>query len=355
MLIIEGGISVKKSTIKDVAKHADVSIATVSRVINNSPLASAKARMKVMQAIKELGYEPNALARGLVSRKSNSIGVLIPDVSNFFFAEVFRGMEDAVHQNNSNVFICNTDANDERMLRYIKFLREKQVEGVIYTSEAVSKEHYDALQSLNVPVVLVATESQDYEIPAVKVNDYQAAKDAVRYLIKHGHREIGMISGPFSDKIAGLPRFQGYKDALEENGISFHEENVAIGDYRFDSGSKAIKELLHNNPNITAVFVSSDEMAIGSLVEASKLGFSLPDQLSIIGFDNVRISQMSNPALTTVDQSLYKMGFKGVEILFEMILNSENQSKEQYNGKTIYIPHEIVERESVASIKKKIN
>ncbi|OEG00123.1 hypothetical protein BHF71_06255 [Vulcanibacillus modesticaldus] len=340
----------RKTTIKDVAKYANVSIATVSRVINNSPLASKEAKKKVLQAIRELGYEPNALARGLVSRKSNTIGVLIPDVSNPFFAKVFRGMEDAVHKNNSNVFICNTDKDKERMLRYIKFLREKQVEGVIFTSEEVTKEYYEALYSLNVPVVLVATEAKEYNLPAVKVNDYQAVSDAIKYLVDNGHSNIGMISGPLEDKIAGLPRYEGYKSTLMEMGIPFNEENVVFGDYRFESGKKAIKELLSKNPEITAVFVSSDEMAIGSIVGACKMGIEVPKELSIIGYDNVSISEMSNPALTTIDQSLYQMGYQGVELLFEMIEKQKKEDSRICKGDTIYIPHRIIERESVSNL-----
>lgn len=328
-------------TIKDVAKYSNVSIATVSRVINGSPLASVDAKEKVMKAIKELGYEPNALARGLVSKKSNTIGILIPDVSNFFFAEVFRGMEDAVHEHNSNVFICNTDTDKERMLRYIKFLREKQVEGVIFTSEGVTEEYYEALKSLNVPVVLVATEANEYKLPAVKVNDKLAVKDAINYLIQQGHTQIGMISGPLDDVIAGLPRYEGYKEALVENGIEFNENYVEFGDFRFKSGREALRNLLSKNISITAIFVSSDEMATGAVVEATKMGYKLPEQLSIIGFDNVRISKMSNPALTTVDQSLYKMGKKGVEMLFDMIENDVDYHE------TFYIAHQIIERESV--------
>jgi len=344
----------KKSTIKDVAKHAKVSIATVSRVINNSPLASTESKRKVMQAIKELGYEPNALARGLVSRKSNTIGVLIPDVSNQFFAKVFRGMEDAVHQKNSNVFICNTDAKKERMLRYIKFLREKQVEGVIFTSEVVSKEYYEALASLKVPVVLVATESKEFKLPAVKANDVLAVKDAIDYFVKYGHREIGMISGPLEDKIAGFARYEGFQLALKEHGIPFKKENVMFGDYRFDSGRKALRKLLETNSKITAVFASSDEMAIGAIVEASKMGYCLPAELSVLGYDNVYLSKMSNPALTTVDQHLYQMGYTGVELLFEMIEQLEEKGLERYQGKTVYIPHKIIERESVSTPNRNI-
>ncbi|UFJ39593.1 LacI family transcriptional regulator [Brevibacillus humidisoli] len=337
----------KNLTIKDVARRANVSIATVSRVINNKPWASEKAKEKVWQAIRELGYEPNALARGLVSGKSNTIGVLIPDVSNLFFAEVFRGMEDAVHERNSNVFICNTDSDKRRMLRYIKLLKEKQIEGVIFTSEEVTEEYFEALQQLHVPVVLVATTASRHELPVVKVDDHQAVYEAVTYLIQSGHREIGMISGPLDDAIAGSPRYHGYQAALADHRIPCKTENVVFGDYRFHSGRRAIRELLARNPGLTAVFASSDEMAIGAMVEACKMGIAIPEQLSVMGFDNVRLAEMSNPALTTVAQPLYEMGYRAVELLFELIDQYQIEGKIDWSGPTIKMNHQIVERESV--------
>lgn len=340
----------KRATIKDVAKYANVSIATVSRAINNSPLASEEAKARVFQAIEELGYEPNGLARGLVSRKSNAIGILIPDVSHVFFAEILRGMEDAAHDRNCNLFICNTVNNKERMLRSLKFLREKQVDGVIFTSEEVLKEYYEAFLGLDAPVVLVATEAPTYQLPALKVDDHQAIRDAVNYLIRQGHREIGMICGPLRDKISGVTRYQGFIDSLAEHGIAFKKQNVVFGDYRFHSGRKAIRELLESAPEITAVLTSSDEMAIGAIVEASKMGIQLPDQLSIIGFDNVKLAEMSNPSLTTVAQPLYQMGVQAVELLFTFMEQSRTPGELIWKGKTQYVPHQIIVRESVSRL-----
>jgi LacI family transcriptional regulator len=342
----------KKLTIKDVAKHANVSIATVSRVMNNHHWASEDAKNKVNKAIKDLGYEPNALARGLVSSKSNTIGVLIPDVANFFSAEIFRGMEDAVHERDSNVFICNTDTSKKRMLRYLKFLQEKQVEGVIFTSEAVSGEYFEAFRRLQVPFTLVATDAREYRLPAVKVNDCQAVRDAIHYLYRYGHRKIGMISGPLKDLIAGRPRYDGYRTALEELALPVKDKQVAFGDFRFHSGRQALKELLERNPDITAIFASSDEMAVGAIVEATKMGIHIPEELSIIGYDNVRISEMSCPSLTTVGQPLYDMGYRGVNKLFDLIQESRKLGKVIYDGETEYVPHRIVERESVSTNKK---
>lgn len=337
----------KRLTIKDVAKHANVSIATVSRVLNNHHWISVEVREKVLNAINELGYRPNALARGLVSHKSNTIGVLIPDVSNYFFAEVFRGIEDAIHERKSNVFICNTDNNEQRMLRYLDFLQEKQVEGFIFTSEPISKSYFDRFLKVGVPLALLSTESSEFHLPAVKVNEFMASKDAVNYLIDKGHKRIGMIHYPLSNPNAGLPRFLGYKTAMEDHGLLTDLSWIAEG-LGFESGRRAMKQLLSIHPEITAVFAASDEMAIGAMVEAQKQGLILPGDLSVIGFDNVKLSTMHYPALTTVAQPLYEMGRQTVDLLFKLIQTDE-KGREELN-KTIYLPHYIVERESVKDL-----
>lgn len=339
----------KRLTIKDVAKHANVSIATVSRVINNHGTTSVEARNKVLEAIDALGFRPNALARGLVSHKSNSIGVLVPDVSNYFFAEVFRGMEDAVHERNGNVFICSTDVNESRMIRYLDFLQEKQVEGIIFTSEAVTENYNDRFKAAGVPVVLLATEANEFQLPAIKINEFKACLDAVTYLIEKGHRHIGMIHGPESDPNAGLPRLEGYKAAMKQHGLYTDQTWLEEGDYRFESGRLAVRELFARHPEMTAVFSASDEMACGAMVEAQRMGKVLPEDLSVMGVDNVKLSAMYYPSLTTVAQPLYEMGKQAVDLLYQFI-ESESEGKgrgEAALKKATYLPHQIIERESV--------
>ncbi|MCF6092790.1 LacI family transcriptional regulator [Microaerobacter geothermalis] len=333
-----------KPTIKDVAKLANVSIATVSRVINNSPLVTEETKRLVHRAIRELGYEPNALARGLVNRKTNTIGVLIPDVSNFFFSEVFKGMEDAAHQFGINVIICNTDMSKDRMLKYIKFLKEKQVDGVIFTSEPVTEEYRASFISLGVPVVLISTSDEEGTFSSVKVDDYQAAYDGVSYLISKGHTQIGMISGSFDDPIAGLPRYEGYKQAIADHGIPFSQDLVVTGNYRYEGGLESMKKLILLNPTMTAVFAASDEMAIGAMAAIQHLNKRVPEDISVLGFDNVKIAQMSFPGLTTVAQPLHQLGRRGVELLVESI-DDPNKLPQQ-----IFLPHTIVERKTVSFI-----
>lgn len=330
-----------KSNIRDVAKLANVSISTVSRVLNNPKMVSTEKKEKVLQAIKELKFTPNALARGLIYRRTQTIGVLIPDVSNFFSAEVLRGMEDAARESNNTLIICNTDLNKDRMFSYLETLNEKQVDGIVFTSEPVYPDYYDIFEKLNIPVVLAATHSLEYDIPSVKINDEQAAFDATEYLVKKGHQNIGMISGFATDPIAGLPRLQGFMRAMRtyEIDIDVHSQ-VEYGDYRYGGGYQAMQKLFEKRSDLTAIFAASDEMALGAISFLHYKGLQVPEDVSVIGYDNTRISSMCIPKLTAVAQPLYKMGFDAVKKLEELLANGEVHELRSY------LPHEIIERES---------
>lgn len=206
-------------TIKDVAQKANVSIATVSRVLHNLGGYSDQTKQKVDQTIKELQYQPNAIARGLINKRTQTIGVLFPDVSSTFSSDLLHGIGEFVHDRNYSVMVCNTDQDGKRTLKYLQLLREKQVDGIIFSSEVLKQEYYDMLGSMKVPVVLVSSQTDYANVPYVKVDDYQAAYDAVHYLITKGHRSIGMISGTKGDPIAGTPRVEGYRKVLEAHGI----------------------------------------------------------------------------------------------------------------------------------------
>lgn len=334
-----------KSTIKDVAKQAGVSISTVSRVLNNPEMVTKNKKEKILNIIEELGYSPNALARGLIHKRTYSIGVLIPDISNLFYAEVLRGVEDAASENGYNTIICNTDRNKEKMISSFKMLKEKQIDGMIFTSEPIYPDSYDLLQKLGMPVVLAATHSLEYEIPSVKINDEQAAFDATVYLIQQGHTKIGMISGSHLDPISGLPRIQGFMRALRTYDIDCHSEQcIEYGNYRFEDGYDAMKRLLEKCSDITAIFASSDERALGAISYLHEHGIKVPDEISIIGFDNTRMAVMSIPKLTTVSQPLYRIGYHAAEKLDGLLTGKDISEFRSY------IPHEIIERASVKRI-----
>jgi len=319
-----------------------VSIATVSRVLNNLTGYSDKTRQKVMEAIKETNYQPNAIARGLINKRTQTIGVLLPKVSGVFSSDILRGVEEYAQNNDYSVIVCNTDADGSRTMKYLQVLREKQVDGIIYTSELLKPEYYEVIEAMEIPVVLVASESQYASVPFVKVDDRQASYDAVAYLINKGHRRIAMIGGTEKDPIAGTPRVEGYLKALADHHIPFENNYLVYGNFLFDGGCRAMEELLKSAPDMTAIFAASDEMALGVLSIAARHGIQVPKDLSVIGYDNVKLAEMAVPSLTTVQQPLYEMGKLAVSKLISMVITGSIEKNQ-------VVSHTIIERETVAS------
>ncbi|NOY08514.1 MAG: LacI family transcriptional regulator [Spirochaetes bacterium] len=330
-----------KPTISDVAKKAGVSIATVSRILNRLPGYTEETRKAVLNVIREIGYKPNAIARGLVKKHTYTMGVLLPNISSRLASALLKGIEDAAHRLGYSVIICNTDNDGRRTVEYLNVLAEKQVDGIIIASEWLKDAYGEALLAMKIPVVLVLTVSYRFQIPYIKVDDKQAAYQATKYLIEKGHKEIGMIGGSVQDIIAGLPRIEGYKQALADYNLTITDDRIAFGNFAYESGIRCMDELFQKVPEITAVFAASDEMALGALSFAFRKGIKVPDDLSIIGYDDTQDAEMTIPPLTTVHQPVYEMGKKSVEMLFSTKGAVES----------IIMPHYIVERDSV----KKIN
>lgn len=330
-----------KPTIKDVAQKANVSIATVSRIINNEKGYGEETRKKVLSVIQEIGYQPNAVARGLINKKTQSIGVVFPYVSNMYSGEVLSGIEEAAYASDFSVVICNTDGQQDRTLRNLKMFAEKQVDCMIFVSDVVSEETGKFLLNTNIPVLLISTMSDMYPLPYIKTDDRFAASSAVNYLIQRGHRDIAMIAGPKSDSIAGIPRINGYTQALISAGLPVKEENIIqVNGFSFEDGLKGYEILKNAKSPCTAVFAASDEIALGVISAAYQDHVSIPEELSIIGYDNLKLAEMAVPPLTTVAQPLKEMGKLAVEILYDHI-----QTGKELNS--IIMPHKIVERKSV--------
>ncbi len=326
-------------TIQDVAQRSGVSIATVSRILNNLPGYSEKTRIRVEKAIVELGYKPNAIARGLVNSRTNTIGILLPCVTSRFSSELLRGIEKVAHEKGYSVIICNTDRNGERTMAYLKTLSEKRVDGILFVSEWLKDEYGDFLQSLGIPVVLIATQRDSYPFSSIKVDDYQAAYTATNYLISKGHRKIGLITGSKEDRIAGLPRIEGYKDALDHAGLVQRDDYIAYGDFHFASAVEAMETLYERQLGLSAVFATSDEMALGAMTYLHRKGVLLPDELSVVGYDDTLDSVMAYPSLTTLHQGIEEMG----EIAMRMI-------EEKSTSEHIILPHSMTERDSVIEL-----
>ncbi|MFD2612881.1 catabolite control protein A [Paenibacillus gansuensis] len=331
-------------TIYDVAREAGVSMATVSRVVNNNPNVKPQTRKKVFEAIERLGYRPNAVARGLASKKTTTVGVVIPDISNQIFAEVARGIEDIANMYHYNIILCNADKRKEKEIRVINTLLEKQVDGLLFMGGTVTEEHVQAFRTASVPIVLCATTDEQEAIPSVDINHEDAAYDAVTNLIQNGHKRIAMISGPLQDQSNGYARYQGYVRALEEAGISLNEDYVRIGNYRYESGVDMMKYFLELSERPTAVFGATDEMAIGAIHAIQDAGLKVPEDLSVISVDNIRMASMVRPQLTTVAQPMYDIGAVSMRLLTKLM------KKEPVDNARVILPHEIIKRESVAQV-----
>jgi len=327
-------------TIYDVAREAGVSMATVSRVVNGNPNVKPNTRKKVMAAIERLGYRPNAVARGLASKKTTTVGVIIPDISSLFFSELARGIEDIATMYKYNIILCNSDQRLEKELQLINTLLEKQVDGLLFMGAEIKEDHLQTLSTASAPVVLAATRDADNVLPSVTIDHFQAAYDATQALLSRGHKRVAMITGPLNDPLGGLIRFEGYKQALADAGIPLDESLVGSGNYWYESGLRNMTEFLKLTEPPTAVFAASDEMAIGAIHAVQDQGMSVPDDIEIIGYDNIRLAEMVRPRLTTVVQPMYDIGAVAMRLLTKYMNN------EHVDDHVVLLPHRIEYRQS---------
>ena len=333
-----------KPTLKDVARESNVSTATVSKVINKLGGYSKKTEERVLEVIKKLGYEPNAVARSLAMKSTRIIGVLIPNAETSVFAQLLDGIEMAARKRGYSIIICNTGNSGVRTLKYLKLLSENQVAGIIYSSSPLYDECFKFIVNRKIPCVLALTGSYKFQVPYVKVDDRQAAYAATKYLIENGHRKIALIVGNIMDPIAGRPRLEGYEQAFFDYNIDLNENLIVYAyDFSYKSGIKSMNELLDRKEKFTAVFGTSDDLAIGALNVAYEKGIKVPHDISIMGYDNTKMAHMVYPSLTTVGQPLYKMGREAAEKVIDII-----------DGKCVestIMNYEIVEMSTVRSIK----
>jgi LacI family transcriptional regulator len=329
------------ATIYDVAREAGVSMATVSRVVNGNPNVKPTTRKKVSEAIKRLGYRPNAVARGLASKKTTTVGVIIPDISSVFFSELARGIEDIANMYKYNIILCNSDQNKDKEIRLIQTLLGKQVDGIVFMGGKITGEHVEEFKSSSAPVVLAATVDKKREIPSVNIDYEQASYEAVSHLIASGNRKIGYISGPLDVPISGIMKLGGYKRALAEAGIDYDESLVSVGDYTYESGKEATAQFLSAENKPTAVFVDSDEMAIGAIHEAQDRGLNVPNDLEVVSSENTRLVHMVRPTLASIAEPTYDIGAVAMRLLTKLM------NHEKVDDITVILPHRVEYRQSV--------
>lgn len=327
-------------TIKDIAKLSGVSIATVSRVLNNRGGYSKKVEQEILAIARETGYIKNENASTLARQSSRTIGVIMPNLPTSFYEIIINSIEEYAGKKDYEVIFTHSGVDGENTKSSLNLMLSRRVAGIIIISVYLDEEIESLITKRKIPVVLIATESENNILPYVKSDDYQMAYDATSYLINKGHRKIGLAGLNFSDPIAGIPRIQGYKDALTRNDIPIKEEYITNGEFSYYSGEDAMKYYLDNDIKLTAIYCASDETALGVMSVCYNNGISVPNDISILGNDNSTISSMVSPAITTVSQSFYEMGKAASEKLINYI---NNDTKPE----SAIFPTEIIERKSV--------
>lgn len=326
-------------SIKDVAREAGVSIATVSRVLNDIDVVNEETKKKVQDAIKKLSYRPNIVARSLKTQKTGTIGIIIPDISSQFYPEVVRGAEDVANIYDYNIMLCNTDLDPDKEMEYLRVLKEKMVDGVLYMSNSLEPNIIALLNELQIPMVLVETRDKEEVFPSVTIDNEKAAYDAVNYLVKKGNKKIAYI-GTHEDAFnASAFRAEGYKKALSANNIAFDENLVSFGGQKAQDGFEGVHKIL-SKTKIDAIFCASDEIAMGAINALREKNISVPGEVDVMGFDNIYLSSIFYPKLTTVAQPMYDMGSVGMRMLIKRI------NKQRLDQEHFVLDYTIIERDS---------
>lgn len=331
-----------RATIYDIAKEAGVSTATVSKVINNRGKIGEKTKAKIYSLIEKYNYEPSVSASSLTIKKSYTIGLLLPSLTNPFFAEIARKIEDRAHERGYNIFMCNTDNQKEKEEKYISLLRRHEVDGVINASALSNLTVLDHLFNEEVPLAVIAQDIPSLELNTITVNDLKGGHMATKYLMSLGHEDIAIIA---EDLRSSIDRLNGYYVAHEEAEITVDERFVCHGRSSFEGAIEETKKLLKLKNRPSAIFACNDLLAMGAIQVAREYGIRVPEELSIIGFDNTLLALNSVPSLTTIAQPFDEMGKQVVDLLIHEI-EGEDTAKRTY----MLVP-ELKVRDSTAKFK----
>lgn len=308
---------------RDVAERAGVSVTSVSHVINQTRVVSDDIRERVLTAMAELGYQPNALARSLRRKETYTIGVIMTNSADPFFAEITRGVEDTCFEQGYNIILCNSDSDLDKELFYTNILTKKRVDGILFLAAGgKSTEHIRTVQERGTPLVVIDRIIPNLAVDSVLIDNARGGWQAVEHLIELGHRRIGCITGP-SDLTLSAERVTGYRCALQEAGLAVDESLIVRGNFQYESGYQATRQFLVQADPPTAIFACNDLMAIGAINAANKQGWPVPSRLSVVGFDDIRLASYSNPLLTTMAQPKYEMGSIAITMLLERIHHPE--------------------------------
>ena len=331
------------SSIKQVAKMAGVSTATVSRVLNDNPNVKPHLKQKVLDAVQELDYHPSGIARGMRSQSSRIIGIVIPDIGNPFFTTVVRKIEDFAVQKQFKLLLCNSDRNPEKEKMYLELLVTERISGAI-----ILPSNANALKPLikyQIPFVFVNRAFPEIPVDSVVLDNFSGAYMATRHLLELGHTRIGLINTP-EDPAVGLQRFEGFKKALSDSGIKSEKELIVCGEYDIQKSEEAALKLLELKQPPTAIFSLNNLMTIGMLKALNKKNVRIPEDISVIGFDDMDWLSFFSPPITVIQQPTQEIGQKAAELLFERL-------EKRYEGepRQIILQPKLIVRESTKPVK----
>lgn len=319
------------ATMKDIARRTGLGLATISSYFNGGNVRE-KNRIKIEEAIEELHYEVNEVARGLKTNATRTIGVVIPELNNTFCAEIITGMEDVLRSHGYATIVCDCRTDKKLEREAVEFLTRRRVDGIINMPVDEEGNHLKRFQKTGKPIVLIDRKIQGINCDSVLVDNKKAAEDAVRYFIGRGHRNIGIIGGP-EEVFTAQERMAGYYKALESAGIPVRESLIWHGDYTIQGGVRGLEELVQNNPEMTAVFVTNYEMTMGAMIGVNELGIRIPEQLSMIGFDNLQFARACNPKLTIVAQPTDGIAREVAKVMLNHLENAGETPGELFSEK----------------------
>ncbi len=301
------------TTIKDVAHEAEVSVATVSRVLNNVGYVNEDTRKRVEKAISNLNYKPNAVARSLFKKQSKTIALIVPDIKNPFFPEIARAIEDVMNRKEYTLILCNSDEKVEKERKYLEVMKQKYVDGVIIVTSTLTPKH---VEENGIPIVALDRPIAN-SIPSVSVNNFDGARQAVQYLKSIGCKKIAHVRGP-QNVINADERFFGYLAEVKQEPW-FNDGLIVTGNFNVVQTTEVTKKFLADNPDVDGIFAGNDYMAVGVIKAAVEMGLRIPDDLAVIGFDGIQLCQLTSPELTTMAQPIYEMGYTAAELLLDMV------------------------------------
>ena len=329
-------------TIYTVAREARVSMATVSRVVNGNPNVKPATRQKVMDVIKRLNYRPNAVARGLASKKTTTVGVIIPRITNPYFADLALGIDDIASMYKYNIILTNSDNDDDKVLKVVRNLLAKQVDGIIFMGYSMPDELRDELKSSNTPVVVAGSVVNDDELATVRIDYENAAKEATLKLLDNAKDHVAFVTGPLKYVINGNDKLRGYKAALAERHIDFDDQLVVETDGTYQSSYDQAKKLVE--ASVKAAYISNDNLAVGLLNGLTDNGVKVPEEFEIISSNDTTYTKISRPTISSITQPLYDIGAIAMRLLTKLMDGKDSAA--DADEKDVILDHGFANRQS---------